>query len=79
MEDVNKFRPNLTGPASTRVADAAATSREEDILEVGVSDEEPACLEVDGESTSAAARGDAGGTIEEEEAENFAIPWSERA
>ena len=31
MEDVNKFRPNLTGPASARVADAAVTSREEDM------------------------------------------------
>ena len=71
MEDVNKFRPNLTGPASTRVADAAAASREEEILEVGMSDEEPASLEVDGESTPAAARGDAGGTVEEEEAENL--------
>ena len=71
MEDVNKFRPNLTGPASARVADAAVTSREEDMLEVGMSDEEPACLEVDGELTSAAARGDAGGAVEEEEAENL--------
>ena len=70
MEEANMFRPNLSGPASARAAEAAAGSRKDEMVEMGASDEEPEVLEVEGEEPAAVARGEAG-QCEAEEAENL--------
>ena len=72
MEEANMFRPNLTGPASSRAADTAARSREDEIVEADLLDEEPEKLdaEAEGEESCAAAQGEAG-KAPVEEAENL--------
>ena len=70
MDEANVFRPNLSGPASSRAVDVAAVSREDEHLEMAMSDEEPVGLEEEGEECSAAARGQVG-QAEAEEAENL--------